>query len=175
MHIHYATISNLVASERRPGSAASSDITGLAYRDVAITPIAVWLKSRKYALNVSKCNYLSKLLQSFRWSGYCWLECTVLPIGQAVLGHNHSTEVTMKKVSLAMLVSLSALMGTAYAQDNGVTMSTDPAKAADVEQRAQDLQAQQQAAESEHSAMPAKHHMKAPHHMKAAKPEAASQ
>jgi DNA-binding transcriptional regulator of glucitol operon len=81
----------------------------------------------------------------------------------------------MKKVSLAILVSLSALTGAAYAQtDNGVMMSTDPAKAADVEQRAQDLQAKQQAMESQ-PAMPAKHHKKAPHHMKAAKPEAASQ
>ena len=86
----------------------------------------------------------------------------------------------MKKVSLAILVSLSVLTGAAYAQtDNGVTMSTDPAKAADVEQRAQDLQSQQQAAESQHSSMPAMHHKmehkKAPHHMKAAKPDAASQ
>jgi DNA-binding transcriptional regulator of glucitol operon len=81
----------------------------------------------------------------------------------------------MKKVSLAILVSLSALTGAAYAQtDNGVTMSTDPAKAADVEQRAQELQSQQQAMESQ-PAMPAKHHKKAPHHMKAAKPEAASE
>jgi DNA-binding transcriptional regulator of glucitol operon len=85
----------------------------------------------------------------------------------------------MKKVSLAILVSLSALTGAAYAQtDNGVMMSTDPAKAADVEQRAQDLQAKQQAMESQQS-MPAMHHKmehkKAPHHMKAAKPEAASQ
>ena len=81
----------------------------------------------------------------------------------------------MKKVSLAILVSLSALTGAAYAQtDNGVMMSTDPAKAADVEQRAQDLQAKQQAMESQ-PAMPAKHHKKAPHHMKATKPEAASE
>ncbi|WP_144154079.1 hypothetical protein [Paraburkholderia sp. BCC1885] len=80
----------------------------------------------------------------------------------------------MKKVSLAILVSLSALTGAAYAQtDNGVTMSTDPAKAADVEQRAQDLQSQQQAAESR-PAMSSMHHKKAPHH-KAAKAEAASQ
>jgi hypothetical protein len=84
----------------------------------------------------------------------------------------------MKKVSLAILVSLSALTGAAYAQtDNGVTMSTDPAKAADVEQRAQDLQAQQQAEESRQSAMPAMHHShkKAMHHAKAAKADAASQ
>ena len=85
----------------------------------------------------------------------------------------------MKKVSLAILVSLSALTGAAYAQtDNGVMMSTDPAKAADVEQRAQELQNRQQAMESA-PAMPAKHHKmehkKAPHHMKAAKPDAASQ
>jgi hypothetical protein len=79
----------------------------------------------------------------------------------------------MKKVSLAILVSLAALSGAAYAQDNGVTMSTDPAKAADVEQRAQALESQQQSMQSE----PAMHmHHKAPmHHKKAAKPEAASQ
>ena len=80
----------------------------------------------------------------------------------------------MKKVSLAILVSLSALTGAAYAQtDNGVMMSTDPAKAADVEQRAQELQSRQQAMESA-PAMPAKHHKMAPHHKKAAKPMAAS-
>ncbi|MFL9902258.1 hypothetical protein PQR75_08255 [Paraburkholderia fungorum] len=78
----------------------------------------------------------------------------------------------MKKVSLAILVSLSAVMGAAYAQDNGVMMSTDPAKAADVEQRAQDLQNRQQAMES--APMPEKHHKMAPHHKKAAKPMAAS-
>lgn len=80
----------------------------------------------------------------------------------------------MKKVSLAILVSLTALTGAAYAQDNGVTMSTDPAKAADVEQRAQDLQAKQQAMESEQT-MPAKHHKAMSHHKKMAKPAAASQ
>ncbi|MGA7777660.1 MAG: hypothetical protein WCA85_08090 [Paraburkholderia sp.] len=80
----------------------------------------------------------------------------------------------MKKVSLAILVSLTALTGAAYAQDNGVTMSTDPAKAADVEQRAQDLQAKQEAMESK-SSMPAMHHKAMPHHKKMAKPEAASQ
>lgn len=80
----------------------------------------------------------------------------------------------MKKVSLAILVSLTALTGAAYAQDNGVTMSTDPAKAADVEQRAQDLQAKQQAMENA-PAMPAKHHKAMSHHKKAAKAAAASQ
>lgn len=80
----------------------------------------------------------------------------------------------MKKVSLAILVSLSAVTGAAYAQDNGVMMSTDPAKAADVEQRAQDLQNRQQAMESA-PAMPAKHHKMTPHHhKKAAKADAAS-
>jgi hypothetical protein len=50
----------------------------------------------------------------------------------------------MKKASLTVLVSLSMLAGAAYAQDSGgVKMSTDPAKAADVEQRAQALQAEQ--------------------------------
>lgn len=39
----------------------------------------------------------------------------------------------MKKVSLAILISLGAVTGAAYAQESGVTMSTDPARAADVE------------------------------------------
>ena len=51
----------------------------------------------------------------------------------------------MKKASLTVLISLSMLAGAAYAQsDNGVSMSTDPAKAAEVEQRAQSLQSQQE-------------------------------
>ncbi len=52
----------------------------------------------------------------------------------------------MKKASLTVLFSLSLLAGAAYAQtdEGGVTMSTDPAQAADVEQRAQALQQQQQ-------------------------------
>ncbi|HEY3596970.1 MAG TPA: hypothetical protein VGL08_05570 [Paraburkholderia sp.] len=79
----------------------------------------------------------------------------------------------MKKVSLAVLVSLSALTGAAYAQTNGVTMSTDPAKAADVEQRAQDLQAKQQAMQSA-PAMPAGHH-KSTHHKKSSKMETPAQ
>ncbi|MGF6754705.1 hypothetical protein [Paraburkholderia sp. GAS42] len=76
----------------------------------------------------------------------------------------------MKKASLAVLVALSALStGAAYAQsDSGVTMSTDPAKAADVEQRAQDLQAKQQAMEN--APMPA-HHGKSMKHKKAPKAE----
>ena len=75
----------------------------------------------------------------------------------------------MKKVSLAILISLSAVTGAAYAQDNGITMSTDPAKVADVEQRAQDLQNRQQAM-SNSSSMSEKHHKTAPHHHK--KPDA---
>ncbi|CAH2776602.1 MAG: FIG00453023: hypothetical protein [uncultured Paraburkholderia sp.] len=73
----------------------------------------------------------------------------------------------MKKVSLAILVSLSAVAGAAYAQDKGVMTSTDPAKAADVEQRAQDLQNRQQAMNSA-PAMPMKHHKMTPHHHKKA-------
>ncbi len=66
----------------------------------------------------------------------------------------------MKKASLTVLVSLSMLAGAAYAQSEGVTMTTDPAKAADVEQRAQMLQQQQESMPS-HEAMPMK---KRPHH-----------
>jgi hypothetical protein len=53
-------------------------------------------------------------------------------------------EVAMKKMSLAILVSLSAMTGAAFAQsDQGVTSSTDPAKISDIEQRAQALQSAQ--------------------------------
>jgi hypothetical protein len=68
----------------------------------------------------------------------------------------------MKKVSLAVLVSLSALAGAAYAQDNGITESTDPAKAADIEQRAQALQAQQEAMPHETMKHKPMHHHKKP-------------
>jgi Skp family chaperone for outer membrane proteins len=72
----------------------------------------------------------------------------------------------MKKASLAVLISLSALTGAAYAQtENGITMSTDPQKAADVEQRAQDLQQRQEAAESAPKPMK-KEHSKSHHHNK---------
>jgi hypothetical protein len=72
----------------------------------------------------------------------------------------------MKKVSLAILVSLSALAGSAYAQaDKGITESTDQAKAAEIEQRAQALQSQQEAMPHEemtkHTPM-MKHHHKMP-------------
>jgi hypothetical protein len=73
----------------------------------------------------------------------------------------------MKKVSVAILMSLSAVAGAAYAQDNGITTSTDPAKAADVEQRAQELQNRQEAMPSA-PAMPQKHHKMTPHHHKKA-------
>ncbi|AXF07694.1 hypothetical protein C8K18_107183 [Paraburkholderia sp. GV068] len=71
----------------------------------------------------------------------------------------------MKKVSLAILISLGALSGAAYAQQGGVTMSTDPARAADVEQRAQDLQNRQQTMETAPAA-PMKHHKGSQHHHK---------
>ena len=66
----------------------------------------------------------------------------------------------MKKASLTVLFSLSLLAGAAYAQtdEGGVTMSTDPAKAADVEQRAQALQQQQdQMPMQQHESMPMHH------------------
>jgi hypothetical protein len=70
----------------------------------------------------------------------------------------------MKKVSLAVLISLSALTGAAYAQDdNGITMSTDPQRAADVEQRAQELQSRQEATPAP---MNMKEHSKSHHHHK---------
>ncbi|OLL32015.1 hypothetical protein BTH42_08660 [Burkholderia sp. SRS-W-2-2016] len=77
----------------------------------------------------------------------------------------------MKKVSLAILVSLCAVTGAAYAQDAGIRTSTDPAKAADIEQRAQDLQNRQQAMDSA-PATPAKHHKMAPHHHNKKAPDA---
>ncbi|MFP6558672.1 hypothetical protein WJ542_10175 [Paraburkholderia sp. B3] len=70
----------------------------------------------------------------------------------------------MKKMSLAVLISLSALTGAAYAQDeHGVTMSTDPQRAADVEQHAQELQSRQEAAPAP---MHMKEHAKPHHHHK---------
>jgi hypothetical protein len=71
----------------------------------------------------------------------------------------------MKKVSLAVLVSFTALTSAAYAQtdNSGITMSTDPSKAADIEQRAQDLQSRQQAMPS---APAPRHHKGQMHHKK---------
>lgn len=71
----------------------------------------------------------------------------------------------MRKTSVAILVSLGALAGAAHAQDDGITTSTDPAKVADIEQRAQDLQNRQQDMQSA-PAMPARHHKMSPHHHK---------
>jgi hypothetical protein len=50
----------------------------------------------------------------------------------------------MKKSSIAILVSLSALASIASAQDadNGIQMSKDPARAAQIEEHARNVQAQ---------------------------------
>lgn len=73
----------------------------------------------------------------------------------------------MKKVSLAVLVSLAALTGAAYAQtENGITMSTDPQKAAEIEQHAQELQSQQESMPA--MSRPMRHHGPMHHHHKAA-------
>ena len=70
----------------------------------------------------------------------------------------------MKKVSLAVLFSLSAMTTPAFAQsDQGVTMSTDPAKISDIEQRAQELQSRQASMKTE---MPM--HKSTTHHKKSA-------
>jgi hypothetical protein len=71
----------------------------------------------------------------------------------------------MKKVSLAVLLSLGAIASSAYAQgDQGVTMSTDPAVAADVEARAQNLQSQQESMQNMHMDNSGSH--KSMHHKK---------
>ncbi|BAN23441.1 hypothetical protein [Caballeronia insecticola] len=70
----------------------------------------------------------------------------------------------MKKVSLAVLLSLGAVASGAYAQsDQGVTMSTDPSKIADIESRAQNLQSQQDNMQNMHTQAPAQ---KSTHHKK---------
>ncbi|CAB3784962.1 hypothetical protein [Pararobbsia alpina] len=69
----------------------------------------------------------------------------------------------MKKMSVALAVSLLSLAGTAAAQSTGVTMSTDPAKAADIEQRAQMLQDAQDKQSAMKMEMPG-HKAKHPHH-----------
>jgi hypothetical protein len=61
------------------------------------------------------------------------------------------TEVTMKKVSLAVLIALLPATGTVFAQgaaSGGITESVDPARAAAVEQRAKEIQEAQQAQQS---------------------------
>jgi hypothetical protein len=58
----------------------------------------------------------------------------------------------MKKTSIAMLISLLSVTGAVFAQSQApsteIRESTDPAKVADVEQRAADIQARQQASSS---------------------------
>ncbi|HVK95047.1 MAG TPA: hypothetical protein VM571_10015 [Noviherbaspirillum sp.] len=60
----------------------------------------------------------------------------------------------MKKTAVAMLVSLFSIAGAAYAQDpaaqeptSEIRESTDPAKAAEVEQRAMEIKSRQQSDE----------------------------
>ena len=69
----------------------------------------------------------------------------------------------MKKASLAVLVSLSALTTAAFAQENmGIRESHDPQVAAQIEQHAQEAQsAQQQMPMTEQQPM---HHMRHHHH-----------
>jgi hypothetical protein len=76
----------------------------------------------------------------------------------------------MKKVSLALLVSLFAIAAHAQQTDEqGVVTITDPAKADDVIQRAQALEASQSAAPEEHPAAPMKKHHKVMKHKSATK------
>jgi hypothetical protein len=60
----------------------------------------------------------------------------------------------MKKIFLAALISSFAFAGGAQAQDmsQGIRESTDPAKVADVERRASELQARQQSADQQSGA-----------------------
>lgn len=76
----------------------------------------------------------------------------------------------MKKVSLAVLLSLGAVASAAYAQsDQGVTMSTDPAKISDIEMRAQNLQSQQDNMQSMPMSSKSTMHKKSGHHSKGMK------
>jgi hypothetical protein len=74
-------------------------------------------------------------------------------------------EINMNKLSMTLLASLVSLSTAAFAQQNagsaGITESTDPGKAAAIEQRAQELASQQQqnaalAAEKKSDASPTK-------------------
>ena len=78
----------------------------------------------------------------------------------------------MKKVSLAILISLGAVTGAAYAQESGVTMSTALVRAAVVVLRALELQNRPQTMES--APAPMKHHMSSPHHKKGMMADASS-
>jgi len=75
----------------------------------------------------------------------------------------------MKKASLAVLASLFALTGTAFAQteEQGIRMSHDPQVAASIEQHAQQLRSQQEAAPAPQRPMMMHHHHR--HHHKHAK------
>ncbi|MBY4694591.1 hypothetical protein K6W21_10925 [Burkholderia latens] len=76
----------------------------------------------------------------------------------------------MKKTSLAILVAMSALTGAAYAQESTqIQTITDPAKIAEIEQRAQALQQQQAAETAQPAAQEEHHHGKKAAHHKAAK------
>jgi hypothetical protein len=58
----------------------------------------------------------------------------------------------MKKLSLAILISLGCTAGAVWAQDaggSGIRESTDPSRAAAVEQRAREIQAAQQQGSSQ--------------------------
>ena len=84
----------------------------------------------------------------------------------------------MKKISLAVLVSLSAITGAAFAQaDQGVSMSTDPGKISDIEQRAQALQSNQANMQEMPAHKTGEHHKKSgsKHSKKAAHAASASQ
>ena len=86
----------------------------------------------------------------------------------------------MKKMSLAILVSMSALAGAACAQESTmITTITDPAKIAEIEQRAQVIQQQQEAERAAAEAKPMhEQHMKKGHKSATkakAKADAASQ
>lgn len=73
----------------------------------------------------------------------------------------------MKKLSITVAAVLMTLAGSAFAQNStdGVTVSTDPAKAAAVERKAEEIKANQQATSEAKPAMHAKHHGKK-HHAK---------
>lgn len=60
----------------------------------------------------------------------------------------------MKKIFLAALVASFALGGAVHAQDmsQGIRESTDPAKVADVERRANEMQSRQQSADQQSGA-----------------------
>jgi hypothetical protein len=78
----------------------------------------------------------------------------------------------MKKMSVALAVSLLSLAGVAAAQTDGITVSNDPAKVADVEQRAQALQDTQDKETAMKMQTPS-HKMKHHHGAKAAAASAA--